>query len=145
VTKFGGSLLASPTSIFNLIPPFCPADSALKKQFASSSRSMTVSGLAATTWDDCSSTITFQQDTPSTLACSSQFFCVGLTSGHIKIYDESTCQDLFTLKHGEGEGVRDLQFSENESLLASVAPKSICVWNVHTREQLWKLDLEFQC
>jgi hypothetical protein len=143
VTKFGRNLSSSPASIFHFIPPFCPADAALRKQFANSARSITVSGLSATTWDDCSSTITYQQDTPFALACSSRFFGVGLLSGIITIYDETTCQDIYTLVHGEA--VKTLQFGENEDILASVALKSICVWNIHTREQLWKFDLQSQC
>lgn len=143
VTKFGRNLLSSPTSIFRLIPPFCPPDTALRKQFASSAHSITVSGLSARTWDDCSSTITYQQDTPSTVAFSSQVFAVGLLSGQIKIYDGTTCQETHTMVHGEA--VKALQFGENADTLASVALKSICIWKIHSWEQIWKFELDLQC
>lgn len=143
VTKFGRNLLSSPTSVFRLIPPFCPPDSALRKQFANSTHSITVSGLSARTWDDCSSTITYQQDTPSAVACSSQVFAVGLVSGQIKIYDDTTCQENQTLVHGEA--VKTLQFGQNEDVLASVALKSICVWKISSWEQIWKFELDSQC
>ena len=143
VTKFGRNLLSSPTSIFRLIPPFCPPDTALRKQFANSAYSITVSGLSARTWDDCSSTITYQQDTPSAVACSSEIFAVGLQSGRIKIYNETTCQENHTLVHGEA--VKTLQFGENEDSLASMALKSICIWKIHSWEQLWKFELDSPC
>jgi WD40 repeat protein len=143
VTKFGRNLATSPSSIFQLIPPFCPSDTAIKKQFATSSRSITVSGLSATTWDDCSSTITYQQDTPSALACSASLFAVGLASGRITIYHETTCQELRTISHGEA--VKGLEFGDNGDLLASAGLKSICIWDVHTSKRLWELDISSNC
>ena len=47
VTKFGKNLLSSPSSIFHLILPFCPPEVALRKQFGSSPREISVSGLSA--------------------------------------------------------------------------------------------------
>lgn len=48
VTKFGKDLLSSPSSIFHLIPPFCPPESAPRKDFAVSARGIAVLGLSAT-------------------------------------------------------------------------------------------------
>ena len=143
VTKFGKNLASSPSSIFQLIPPFCPSGTALKRQFATSSRSITVSGLSATGWDDCSSTMIYQQDTPSALSCSATVFVVGLTSGQIKVYHETTCQDLCTLSHGEA--VKGLQFADNGDFLASIGLKSICIWNMLTWKLLWKLEIPSSC
>ena len=143
VTKFGRNLSSSPSSIFHLIPPFCPSDTALRRQFASSTRSITVSGLSAMTWDDCSSTITFQQDTPSALACCARLFAVGLTSGQISVYNEATCQDVHRLSHGEA--VKTILFGDNGNFLASAGLKSICVWNVLSWELHWKFDINSNC
>jgi WD40 repeat protein len=143
VTKFGRNLASSPSSIYQLIPPFCPSDTALKRQFATSSRSITVSGLSATTWDDCSSTITYQQDTPSALACSTSLFAVGLASGRIKVYYETTCQEICTLSHGEA--IKSLQLANNGDFLASIGLKSICIWDVLTWRLLWELDIPSNC
>ena len=99
VTKFSRNLSSSPSSIFHLIPPFCPSDTALRRQFATSARSITVSGLSTVGWDDCSSTITYQQDTTSALACSNRLFAVGLANGRIIVYHETTCQELRALSY----------------------------------------------
>lgn len=143
VTKFGRNLSSSPSSIFRLIPPFCPSDTALKRQFATSARSITVSGLSAAGWDDCSSTMTYQQDIASALAYSTRLFAVGLASGRIVLYHESTCQELRTLCYSEG--VKALHFGRNGDFLACAGLKSICVWNILSWELLWKLDISSPC
>jgi WD40 repeat protein len=143
VTKFGRNLSSSPSSIFHLIPPFCPSNTALKRQFATSARSITVSGLSAAGWDDCSSTITYQQDVASALACSTRLFAVGLASGRIIVYHETTCQELRTLSYDEG--VKALHFGNNRDLLACAGLKSVCIWNTLSWELLWKLDVSSQC
>jgi hypothetical protein len=50
VPHFGTRLLASPSSIFTIIPPLCPADSALRKQFGSTGRGISLLGLSARAW-----------------------------------------------------------------------------------------------
>ena len=143
VTKFGRNLSSFPASIYHHIPPFCPPESALKQQFAASNRSIVIRGLRATTWDDCASVITYQNETPTALACSPSFFAVGQRSGRIKIYDETTCQELRTFSHNET--VKMLRFGENGEHLASVATKSISVWNVRSGARIWRFEIDTPC
>lgn len=143
VTKFGRNLSSSPSSIFHLIPPFCPPESAPKKQFAASSRGIAVLGLSATTWDDCLSTIVYQREQVSALACSDQYFAVGLSSGKIWIYHETTCQEARIL-HSH-ELVRILQFGETGKFIASAGVKSVQVWDATSWQQLTKFDIPHQC
>lgn len=145
VTKFGRNLSASPSSIFQLIPPFCPVDSALHKQFALSMRGISVLGLSATTWDDCLSTITAlnTEEQFSALACTDRYFAVGTSSGKILIYSEMTCQEIRPLQHHEP--VRLLEFSKGMNVLASASLKIVRVWNTFTWEQLSKFDITHQC
>ncbi len=145
VTKFGRNLSASPSSIFQLIPPFCPVDSALHKQFALSMRGISVLGLSATTWDDCLSTITAlnTEEHFSALACTDRYFAVGTSSGKILIYSEMTCQEIRPLQHHEP--VRLLEFSKGMNVLASASLKIVRVWNTFTWEQLSKFDITHQC
>ena len=139
-TKFGKNLLSYPSSVYHLIPPFCPSESAIKKQFANSARSISVNGLSAAVWDDCLSTIIFQQERPTALARSKKIFAVGLSDGKIKIYDESTYQSLYTLNHSET--IQLLKFGDNRNLLVSASRKSILVWKLESREMLWKFELQ---
>lgn len=143
VTKFGKHLLSSPSSIFYLIPPFCPPESALKKQFAASSRGIAVLGLSATTWDDCLSTIVYQREQVSALTCSDKYFAVGLFSGKILIYHETTCQEARILQNQEP--VRILVFGETGRFIASSGMKSVQIWEVTSWQQLKKFDIPQQC
>lgn len=59
VTKFGKRLNQSPSSIHYLIPPFCPAESAIRKQFFNAYRGLNVQGCIPKNWDDCVSTISY--------------------------------------------------------------------------------------
>lgn len=123
VTKFGKYLSSSPSSIFHLIPPFCPPETAPKRQFAASTRGIAVLGLSATTWDDCLSTMVYQQAQSSALACSNNHFVVGLSSGEIFVYHETTCQEIQTLQHEES--VKLLHFGEKGKVLASSGLKTV--------------------
>jgi WD40 repeat protein len=143
VTHFGRNLSKSPSSIHHLIPPFCPPDSVLKTQFGSSRRSIVVNGLRATAWDDCSSVIAYQQESPTALACSLALFAIGQRSGKIRIHDETTCQEVRVLSHQQP--VRLLRFGQNGTLLASVASKSVCIWNVETWAREWRFEIDSVC
>ena len=143
VTKFGTNLLASPSSVFHLIPPFCPTDTALKRQFAASVRGITVLGLSATTWDDCLSTIVHERQQFSALACSDEYFAVALSDGKILLYHEMTCQEAKMLQHREP--VKILQFGGTKKILASSGVKLVSLWDVISWQQLWEFDISQQC
>ena len=143
VTKFGKNLLSSPSSIYYSIPPFCPTDTALKRQFATTPRSIMVLGLSVTTWDDCLSTIGFKNDAPSAIGCSDKYFAIGLSSGKILIHMCSTCQETRTLQqHGT---VRHLKFGTTGEVMVSSSLKVIGVWDVTSWEKVWQFDLQHQC
>ncbi len=143
VTKFGKNLSTSPSSIFHLIPPFCPSETAPRKQFAASMRGIAVLGLSATTWDDCLSTIVYQREQVSALACSDGHFAVGLSNGKIIIYNQITCQEAQAWQHEAP--VKTLQFGETGKLLVSASAKVVRVWDISPLQQLWKFDLPQQC
>ena len=143
VARFGKTLMSHSSSIYHLIPPFCPSESAIKRQFANSAQFLTVNGLGATSWGDCLSTIHFQRDKPTALARSKGILAVGLSSGNIKIYDEITYQDHYTLC--QGQIIQILQFGVSRQLLASVSRESIIIWKLDSRDIFWKFELQFPC
>ncbi|MCJ1385693.1 hypothetical protein MMC17_008816 [Xylographa soralifera] len=139
VTKFGKTLVVLPSSIFQLIPPFCPPQTAPWKQFAASIRGITVLGLSATNWDDCLSTIVNAHERFLALACSDTYFAVGMSSGNIAVYNEMTCQEIRTLQHQEP--VRLLKFGKKTDVLASAGAKKVRIWNLRSWEQSWEFDI----
>lgn len=143
VTKFGKNIKASPPSIYHLVPPFCPPESAPRRQFAASMRGIAVIGLSATTWDDCLSTIVDPQEQFTALACSDKFFAVGMSSGRILVYNENTCQQSQALEHLEP--VKLLHFGHRVDILISAGPRKLRVWNAGSWEQLWEFKTPQQC
>ena len=143
VAKFGKIMSLSPPSIFHLIPPFCPPESAPRKQFAASTRGINVVGLSATSWDDCLSTIARPNEQLTAMACCDTYFAIGSSTGNFTVYDEMTCQEIQQLSHGEP--IRMLQFGQGGSVIASSGMKIIRLWDVESWQQLWQQDLPRDC
>ncbi|KAL8895234.1 MAG: hypothetical protein Q9192_003767 [Flavoplaca navasiana] len=144
VTKFGRELLYSPPSIFHLIPPFCPPESAPRRLFAASARGIAVLGLSATKWDDCASTIFDPSEQFAALACSERYFAVGTSSGNIMIYNAETCQETRRLRHCEP--IRLLYFGNTTKVLIAAGAETIRTWSLITSQHvgqdilLWDLE-----
>lgn len=132
VMKFGRNLAASPSTIFDLIPPFCPPVSAIWRQFGCTTRGIKICGLRAESWDDCLSTIVNPHEQFSSLACSKSFFAVGTYRGKITLYNQITCQEMGGLQ--QDEPVRMLMFGRVSQVLVSTGFKNIYVWNLETKE-----------
>ena len=146
VMKFGKNLTASPYAIFNLIPPFCPPETAPWRQCGITARGISVSGLRAKTWDDCLSTIVNPREQYSSLATSKSQFAIGTYSGKILLYKQTTCQELDTLRHEEP--VRLLKFGarrDRVNTLVSGGSRTIRVWDLGSKTQTWRLDAYQQC
>ena len=101
VMKFGRNLGSCPSSIFDLIPPFCAPATAPRKQFGTAARSIAVSGLRTEIWDDCLSTIVDIREQYSSIASSPTHFAIGTFSGKVILYKQSTCQEIGVLMHVE--------------------------------------------
>lgn len=143
VMKFGTNLKDYPHAIFHLIPPFCPPATAPWKQFASTARSINVRGLRAETWDDCLSTIVNTYEQYSSLASSTIQFAIGSFGGTISLFKQSTFEQTGSLQHGEPVG--PLKFGNTENILVSAGSKSIRIWDLASKVQLWRFDVPQQC
>lgn len=147
VAKFGKNLLDNPGSIYHLIPPFCPPASAPRKLFGAISRGnsgIQLLGLSNKTWGDCLSTIIEPEETFSSLACSATHFAIGMNSGTIKIFNQSTCQEVKTLRNKHRTPIKLLRFGLKEAVLASATSKIVCVWDISSWNQRWELPIPAQ-
>ena len=143
VGRFGTNLLSSPSSIYALIPPFCPPESALYKQFGSTLRGISVSGLSTASWDDRLSSIIYgRAEQPAAVACNDSTFAVGMSKGTIYIYHLMTCQRTCQIKHGEA--VKVLEFNSSGDRLASGGRHKIRVWDLLTDDQVWEFEVSQQ-
>lgn len=143
VGRFGINLLSSPSSIYALIPPFCPTESALYKQFGSTPRGISVSGLSTPSWDDRLSCIIYRRaERPAALACNDNTFAVGMSNGTIYLYNLMTCQRTCQIEHGEA--VKVLEFDSSGDRLASGGRHKIKVWDLLTDNQVWEFQISQQ-
>ena len=93
-TKFGPALLQSPSSIFFIIPPFCPLESAIYKQFAKRPAPLALSivGHKEIVWDDCIASIEFGDDSiAAAVSCGDNLVAVGMESGDINLLHRKRC------------------------------------------------------
>jgi WD40 repeat protein/pimeloyl-ACP methyl ester carboxylesterase len=142
VAKFGTNLLSYPSSIFFLIPPFAPPESALYQQIKAGPVWLEVVGLSGTSWDDCVSYIEYRDSWATALACGENVFAIGMKNGRISVYDQSTCQEKQILNHEEP--VKLLAFDQLTNRLASAGPKTLRVWTLNG-EQLQAFELQQPC
>lgn len=146
VSKFGKQLQSHPHAIHNLIPPFCPQESAVYKRFASS-RGIHLVGKPSHTqgWDDCSSIITYAKgETIMATSCSESYFALRtMLSRTIFVYDESTCQEIKRLENGEA--IMVLAIGSIGRYLASAGPKSIKVWELASWKLISKIPTPLRC
>jgi WD40 repeat protein/pimeloyl-ACP methyl ester carboxylesterase len=142
VAKFGTNLLSYPSSIFFLIPPFAPPESALHQQIKAAPVWLEVVGLSSTSWDDCVSYIEYRDSWATALACGENVFAIGMKNGRITLYDQSTCQEKQVFNHEEP--VKLLAFDQSTYRLASVGPNTLRVWTLKG-EQLQAFELQQPC
>ncbi|KAI0109257.1 hypothetical protein GGR51DRAFT_570088 [Nemania sp. FL0031] len=144
VNKFGKRLNESPSSIHHLIPPFCPSESALRKQFVSEYRGLNVRGCISNNWDDCLSTIKYHRfSKPTDVMSSGKRTALALSNGTVVIYDNTTLLETNTLVHEEP--VWSISFSENSALFASGGAKTVRVWSLNSSEQLISFRVSAVC
>jgi WD40 repeat protein/pimeloyl-ACP methyl ester carboxylesterase len=142
VAKFGTNLSNYPSSIYFLIPPFAPLESALHRQIKAGPVWLEVVGLSSTSWDDCVSYIEYRDSWATALACGENVFAIGMKNGRISIYDQSTCQEKQVFNHEEP--VKLLAFDQSTYRLASASPKTLRVWTLKG-EQLQEFELQQPC
>ena len=140
--KFGINLIKDPSAIHQLIPPLCPPNSAIYKQFAGEGASIStfqVTGLSAQDWNDRVSCLYYGDERAESIACRDGRFAVGFSNGNIFVYHSTSCQEVTRLKHGDGFLVMEL--GSLVALLATTSRTSVKVWNVATGSVLFTHDI----
>ncbi|KAK0661187.1 hypothetical protein QBC41DRAFT_236104 [Cercophora samala] len=144
--KFGRNLLRYPASIYTIIPPLCPRNSAIYEQFGRSQRGLGVAGVPSLLdWDDCLATIVYKQkgQRAMSIAATSSYFAVGMSTPSVRLYHANICQEFALFQHGEA--VKVIEFNLAGQRLATAGNKKLFVWDIATRRELWSRDLERPC
>lgn len=143
VMQFGGNLKEYPAAIFNLIAPFCPTNTAPRKQFGSVPRGITVRGVQTEDWGDCLSTLSNPSQQHSSIASSKSHFAIGCVSGKIMVFQHVLYHRIAVLEHSEP--VRLLSFGDQDNLLLSAGFKCVRLWDVCTKTELLSLSTPQHC
>lgn len=138
VTKFGNHLLETPSAIFKLLPPLCPKQTIIYRQFGVPNKELSVSGLSALTWSDCIARMPMGEPVTA-IASGDVYFAVALASGTIVVSNVSTCQECRRFEHSET--ISSLQFNSTSDKLVSGGAAIVKVWDVNVGRQTHNFDL----
>ena len=130
VARFGNPLLKHPSSIHFLIPPVCPPESIIHKTFKDYPKSLDLVGISQREWNDQLTCIIYPKSRAYCMASCANRFAVGISDGSVRIYHETTCQEILQLIHGES--VRFLALSSSGTYLAAAGRKKIKMWDLVT-------------
>ena len=134
VGKFGTILQRSPESIYKLIPPFCPLNSAIYQQFGrTQDKSLSVSGLSTENWDDSLARISFGFGTyASSISAAGAQIAILISSGSVVLYDSSVFEEATTSPIKHGERVYRMELNSTGTLLATYGYLTTKIWDVST-------------
>ncbi|KAK3309763.1 uncharacterized protein B0T15DRAFT_13768 [Chaetomium strumarium] len=141
VGKFGSNLRSKPDSIYQLIPPFCPEESMMYRQFGckeSRLGRLHVSGLTSSTWDDCLARFSLPTGSmaSSIITAGGRIALLSMfrTSSEIIIYNSATLEEQRRLSHPER--VLMIQANKLGDMLVSYGYKTTRVWDVSSGDCL---------
>ncbi len=130
VGKFHRQLLSDPTAIYNLIPPFCPDNSILHRQFyRPESSDLSISGILNTAWNDNLARISLRNgDQAWKITCASRYFAVLSSTGSIMLFNSINFEEICTLMHREP--VTAMCFNTKGDMFVSYGLRSTKLWSV---------------
>jgi WD40 repeat protein len=142
-TKFGSALLQDPSSVYFLIPPFCPLDSAIYKQFAKRPglSGLSVVGHKENAWDDCVASVSFGEDSiAAAVSCGENLIAVGMESGDINFFNRKSCQKegVIHQKHP----IDLIHFTDR--YIAACTTRSVVLMD-RMGNIIWQIRLRFRC
>lgn len=130
VGKFSRYLHSDPSAIYKLVPPFCPENSVLHRQFHQlESAEVLVSGISNYTWSDNLARIALPNgDQALKIACASQYIAVLDSVGNIFVWNSYSFGEICTLR--QGEPVTAICFNNRGDKLVSCGLRFTKCWSV---------------
>ena len=145
VGKFGRNLVESPSSIYRMIPPFCPKGSKLSGTSGGvRDRSLSVAGISSSDWDDCLARLSVGDDEIvfRVLCTGPQFVTLIGSSGTLIVWYSETCDEARRMKHGEW--VTIMTVNKSGTLIATAGTKTFRVWEITTGKQIYCMPKDSQ-
>ncbi|KAL9608785.1 MAG: hypothetical protein Q9167_006391 [Letrouitia subvulpina] len=138
--KFGVNLLQRPSSIFKLIPPFCPPSSKIGEAYRNQeSARMFVSGLSTSRWNDCLANVNVGGDETANRVLASDMYFLSLVSvnGTIVVWFSETCEEFRRMHHNEYVSL--IVLNDHGNLIASAGIQTYRVWDIASGEEMYRL------
>ena len=134
VGKFGAILRQDPESIYKIIPPFCPQNSAIYQQFGKTKdKSLLVSGISTPDWDDSLARLSFEYGSyASSISAAGAQIAILILSGSVVLYDSSTFEEVTASPIKHGERVYRMELNSTGTLLATYGYRTTKLWEVST-------------
>jgi WD40 repeat protein len=134
VGKFGAILRRNPLSIYKLIPPFCPHNSAIYQQFGKTeARSLMVSGFSTQFWDDSLARLSFRSGIyASSVSAAGSQIAVFASSGIVSLYDPFVFEESNASPVNHGERIYRMKLNNTGTLLVTYGFKTTKVWETGT-------------
>lgn len=143
VSQFGKNMIDSPSTIFWLIPPFCPPLTAVGNRPDSLSHGIVINGLSAQVWSDRISCIQYRDIQTRAVAFANSTFAVALSDKLINTYSRSTCQQIRSVKCAQS--AKMLVYAGSERFLAHSSIHFFTMFNLTTGQQMWQIRLPHEC
>ena len=129
VQSFSRALARSPDSVYFLIPPLCPTQSAIFSQFGKPADGLTLSGHRRSDWSDCVASIRFEEETAAAVGCGNNLIAVGMESGALQVYNSRSYQKDFTIE--TAFPVDKICFDMSGSFVAASGRKLLGLWETN--------------
>lgn len=132
--KFGMILRRNPESIYRLIPPFCPKNSAVYQQFGmTKDKNLVVSGLSTGNWDDSLARISFGfGNYASSVAAAGSQIAVLVSSGNVFLYDSAIFEETTASPINHGERLYRMELNSTGTLIVTYGYRTTKIWETST-------------
>jgi len=130
VGKFGRILRENPESIYKLIPPFCPLNSAIYQRFGKpKEKSLLISGISTENWDDSLARLSLEFGTYATsiLAAGAQI-AILVPSGSVVLYDSTVLEQATSSPIKHGERIYRMELNSTGTLLVTHGYLTTKIW-----------------
>ena len=145
VGKFGSNLAQNPSSIYRIIPPFCPSGSRICETYGRTrENTLSVTGISSSDWDDCLTRLSVGEDeTASRVLCTGTYFVTLIGSnGTLIVWHSETCEEARRMKHGEY--VTMIAVNKSGTMITTAGVRTFCIWDISTGKQMYCIPKDSQ-